>query len=317
MQNRTLLGIICLCVGVLVFSLQDALIKAVSGRYPVTEALTIRALIAVPLIMIAVHIEAGLGTLISRRAAFLMLRALILFFSYTAYYLAIAALPMADAVALFFTAPLFILLIAGPYLGEHPSARTLFATLTGLAGVLVMLRPGAALFDWAALLSLGSAAAYGFAQLMARRAGDTTSAAVMAFYQNGVFLVLAVLVAASFALLGIENAAHPSLDFLVRPWGWPTLPDFLTMAACGFVATAGTILLTQAYRMAAANTVATFEYTGILWTPLWGFLFFGEVPQVMTAIGAALIVGAGLLALAQPRAAALVEADPAEATRRL
>ena len=75
------------------------------------------------------------------------------------------------------------------------------------------------------------------------------------------------------------------------------MPDFLKMAACGFVASAGMILLSQAYRLAPANRVATFEYTGIIWSPLWGFLFFAEVPRSATVIGAALIIGAGLFAL--------------------
>ena len=70
------------------------------------------------------------------------------------------------------------------------------------------------------------------------------------------------------------------------------MTDFLMMAACGVIAAVGMMLLSQAYRLAPANRVATFEYTGILWTPLWGFLFFAEVPQATTVIGAALIVGA-------------------------
>jgi drug/metabolite transporter (DMT)-like permease len=152
-------------------------------------------------------------------------------------------------------------------------------------------------FDWAALLSLGSAFLYGFSQLMARKMGGTESASVMTFYQNGAYLVGAALVAGMFRLAGIEHATHPSLQFLVRPWVWPTVTDFLMMAACGFIASAGMILLSQAYRLAPANKVATFEYTGMLWSPLWGFLFFAEVPQTTTAIGAALIVGAGLVAL--------------------
>ncbi|TGV32830.1 EamA/RhaT family transporter, partial [bacterium M00.F.Ca.ET.168.01.1.1] len=124
----------------------------------------------------------------------------------------------------------------------------------------------------AALLSLGSACLYGCSQLMARRIGDTESSTVMAFYQNGAYLSGAIAVATVFHLAGITHAAHPSVDFLVRSWVWPTMPDFLKMAACGFVASAGMILLSQAYRMAPANRVATFEYTGILWSPLWGFL---------------------------------------------
>ena len=315
MQNRMVRGILSLCLGVLIFSLQDPLVKAVSSGYPVTEVMAIRSIVALPILIFLVHAGVGLRAILSKRFGMLTVRAFIQFTSYTVYYLAIAALPLADAVALYFMAPLFIMALAGPYLGERVSWRTLATVLIGLFGVLVMLRPGAGLFDWAALLSLGSAALYGFSQLMARKIGDTESSTVMAFYQNGAYLVGAAVVAGAFHLAGITHAVHPSLEFLVRPWLWPTLPDFLKMAACGFVASAGMILLSQAYRMAPANRVATFEYTGILWSPLWGFLFFAEVPRSTTVIGAALIIGAGLLALNTERrksaAPVLAAADPA------
>jgi drug/metabolite transporter (DMT)-like permease len=297
MQNRIVLGITSLCLGVLVFSLQDPLVKAVSSTYPVTEVMAIRSIVALPILVFLVHADVGLQAILSKRFGMLTIRAFIQFASYTVYYLAIAALPLADAVALYFMAPLFIMALAGPYLGEHVSWKTLTTVLIGMLGVLVMLRPGAGLFDWAALLSLGSAVLYGFSQLMARKIGDTESSTVMAFYQNGAYLAGAALVAGLFWLAGITHAVHPSLEFLVRPWLWPTLPDFLKMAACGFVASAGMILLSQAYRLAPANRVATFEYTGIIWSPLWGFLFFAEVPRSTTALGAALIIGAGLFAL--------------------
>jgi drug/metabolite transporter (DMT)-like permease len=297
MQNRIVLGITSLCLGVLVFSLQDPLVKAVSSTYPVTEVMAIRSIVALPILVFLVHADVGLQAILSKRFGMLTIRAFIQFASYTVYYLAIAALPLADAVALYLMAPLFIMALAGPYLGEHVSWKTLTTVLIGMLGVLVMLRPGAGLFDWAALLSLGSAVLYGFSQLMARKIGDTESSTVMAFYQNGAYLAGAALVAGLFWLAGITHAVHPSLEFLVRPWLWPTLPDFLKMAACGFVASAGMILLSQAYRLAPANRVATFEYTGIIWSPLWGFLFFAEVPRSTTALGAALIIGAGLFAL--------------------
>lgn len=314
MQNRMVRGILSLCLGVLVFSLQDPLVKAVSSGYPVTEVMAIRSIVALPILIALVHADVGLRAILSKRFGLLTIRAFIQFTSYTVYYLAIAALPLADAVALYFMAPLFIMALAGPYLGERVSWRTLATVLIGLLGVIVMVRPGAGLFDWAALLSLGSAALYGFSQLMARKIGDTESSTVMAFYQNGAYLIGAAVVASTFHLAGITHAIHPSVEFLVRPWIWPTLPDFLKMAACGFVASAGMILLSQGYRLAPANRVATFEYTGILWSPLWGFLFFAEVPRSTTVIGAALIIGAGLLALNTERrknaTPVLAAADP-------
>ena len=227
-----------------------------------------------------------------------------MFTSYTSYYLAIAALPLSDAVGLYFMAPLVIMVLAGPYLGERLHWQTLLTALVGLFGVLVMLRPGAGLFDWAALLALLSAFLYAFSQLMARKVGATVTAPVMTFYQNGVYFLGSLVFTGTFAMLGPQSIAHPSLAFLMRPWQWPTLRDFSMMAACGVIAAIGMVLLSQAYRLAPANRVATFEYTGIIWAPLWGFLFFGEVPQATTVAGAALIVGAGLFALnvrPQPR----------------
>lgn len=297
MQNGSSRGILCLCLGVLVFSLQDPIIKAVSGTYPVTEVIAIRALVALPILVAVVQYDGGLRTLASPRVWMLMLRAATMFASYTVYYLAIAALPLADAVALYYMAPLIIMVLAVRYLGEPLTWQTLAVSLVGMAGVIVMLRPGSGVFDWAATLSLGSAVLYGCAQLMARKMGGTETASVMTFYQNGAYLVVGVLIAVLLWAAGIEHATHPSLQFLVRPWVWPTQTDLAMMAACGVIASIGMILLSQAYRLAPANRVATYEYTGMLWSPLWGFLFFAEVPQLTTAIGAALIVGAGIVAL--------------------
>ncbi|MDH4987919.1 DMT family transporter [Aminobacter anthyllidis] len=312
MRNRTLLGILCLCLGVLVFSIQDALIKAVAGTYPVSEALLIRAMVALPILLWMVHRDVGLAALASPNWRFLATRSSILFVSYCAYYLAIPALPIADAAALFFLAPLLIMTMAGPYLGERVPWQSLAAGAVGLLGVIVMVNPGAGIFEWAALLSLVSAGLYSFSQLMARKIGVTESATTMAFYQNAAYLIGAVVITTVFTATGFQQTGHPSLDFLMRPWIWPSLRDFLMMGACGIIAAAGMVLLGQAYRLTPANKAATFEYTGLLWAPLWGFLFFAEIPGSGTVIGALLIVGAGIFALnvgARPPQAA-----PASAT---
>ena len=138
--------------------------------------------------------------------------------------------------------------------------------------------------------------------LMARRLGTETTASVMSFYQNGVYLVGAVLIAAFLASAGIQQASHPSLNFLVRPWVWPSSTDFLLIASCGIIAAVGMTLLTHAYRIAKASVVTSFEYTGMLWAPLWGFLLFDEIPHLTTLAGAGLIIAAGLFALSSPSA---------------
>jgi len=150
-------------------------------------------------------------------------------------------------------------------------------------------------------LSLLAALMYATSMLMARRIGTAQPASVMAFYQNGVFLAGAAVIAAATHWLGIVDAGHPSVSFLVRPWVWPTVSDGLLIASCGVIAAAGMLLLTNAYRISPANRVTPFEYTGIVWAPLWGFLFFGEVPRWTTVMGAVLIAAAGLVALREAR----------------
>ena len=296
MADTTLKGVLSLCAGVAVFSLQDTILKFLSGLYPLTEAMTFRGVVALPLLAAIVVSTEGLPAL-GRDVGFLLLRAVVLFVAYFAYYLAIPAMPLADAASLYFTVPLFVAIIAGPYLGEEANWKVWAAIALGLIGVIVMLRPGAGVFEPAALLSLLSAVAYAFGQLMARKRNATTSAFVFAFWQTLFFLVIGLALAALFHLANFQGVTHPSAKFLVREWVLPSARDGALMASCGIIAAAGSVLLVRGYQLAAANTVAAFEYTGLLWVSMMAFLVFAEVPRVTTLIGAGLIVTAGILAL--------------------
>jgi drug/metabolite transporter (DMT)-like permease len=304
-SNQTLRGILCLCGGALIFSAQDVIIKMMSGGYPLGQVLTLRCLVAcVPLYFLLHFGGGGLRALNSRRLGMLIFRAVLLLGAYTSYYLAMATLPLAVAVALFFAAPLFIVLLAQPYLGEKVGLRQLFAVMVGFGGVIVICRPGSGLLDVAALMALASAFFYGAACLQARKMGDTESGAVMAAYQNIVFLAgaLAITIITNLGADLSTSAQHPSLAFLLRPWVMPGLTDFLLIASTGLVGACGSFLLTQAYRLAEANVVAPFEYTSILAATFLGWLFFNEVPDPFTVIGIGLIIGAGLYVLYSKRA---------------
>ena len=299
--NRNLIGIASLCLGILIFSTQDAIIKAVSGDYAVTQAIVTRSIVAFPILLLFVHWEGGIRQILSRRFWALSFRGLILLVAYTSYYLAFPALPLAEAIVLFFTAPFLVTFLAAPILGERVQLKAIIALFVGFAGVLVILRPGFGFFEPAALLSLLSAITYALAMLFARKLGVSEPASVMAFYQNWVYLLGAGIMALVFHAAGINTAEHPSLAFLVRPWAWPDTLSLVMMASCGVIAAVAMSLLTQAYRMADASLVTVFEYTGMIWGPLWGFLFFAEVPPITTLLGMLLILAAGLIVLVRPR----------------
>jgi drug/metabolite transporter (DMT)-like permease len=296
-SEHPLRGVLLLCLGVFLFSLQDLIIKKVSGSYPLTQVVAIRSVVAFPILLWLVHVQVGWRQLYRGRLGPLVLRAFVLFLSYTAYYMAFPALPLAAAVALYFTVPLFVTAIAVPLLHEKAHPRLWIAVALGFLGVLVMLSPGQGVFEPAALLSLVSAAMYAVSMIIARKLGHSEAASVMSFFQNLVFLVGASLLASLLWATGWSSSAHPSMAFLTRDWTPMPLTDLLLVGSCGLVASAGMVALTAAYRIGPATRVTAFEYTGVLWAPLWGFLFFLEVPTVATLAGAMLIVMAGLLVL--------------------
>jgi len=293
-----------LCSGVLVFSLQDVILKYMSGSYPVTEAVAMRSFTAVPLLFLFVHFRAarGLGSLVSRRLGSHALRSVIMMCAYTTYYLALPAMPLAEVVTLFFTGPLFITALSYPMLRERVAPKQWLAVVVGFVGVVVTYRPGLGLFDWASLLPVCAALCYALSQTMARQLGGSESAPVMAFYQNLVYLLGALALGAVFGSGGfVREGMHPSLVFLMRPWSFAHPADLLLLAACGPIAAAGSVLLSHAYRIAPTHFVAPFEYTGLIYAACWGFFGFGEIPDHFMLLGAALIVGAGLYMLGMGR----------------
>lgn len=295
--QRPLQGVIYLCLGVFFFSLHDVGVKWVSGAYPLAEVLTIRSGTAVPLFLMLVHLDPGLHALAPPRLGLILLRAVILLVGYLSYYLAFAAMPFTDAVALYMSVPLIIVALSGPFLGERIGWLSWLAVVVGFAGVVVMLKPGSGLFEPAGLLILLCALLYSIGMIITRGISATTPASVMAFFNTLFFLGAALGIGIVQMVWGFGEATHPSVAFLTRPWIVPSAYDLAIMIGCGLMAFGGIAGLTYAYREADANLVASFEYTALVWAPIWGFLLWHEIPGAATIAGAALIVGAGLVAL--------------------
>ncbi|NBZ86052.1 DMT family transporter [Stagnihabitans tardus] len=301
-SSRKFAAILCLCAGIAIFSVQDLILKLISDRYPLSEAMVLRSLAAIPCLLVLVRVlDGGFPGLISRGWPMMLWRGILNFLAYTAYYLALAALPMATTVALYFTAPLFITLLAVLWLGERVALHRWVALGLGFLGVVIMVRPGA-LFDPAALLPVFCGLAYALSMVMARRMGQKDSAAAMAFWGNLAFLGCSLGLALAFGSGAMEAGLHPSLSFLTRAWVTPTATDAALMAACGLIAAVGLTLLTQAYRIGASATVAPFEFTFAFWGVLWGWLFFDQLPDGMGWVGMAVIIAAGTYVVTTERA---------------
>ncbi|MFW2589179.1 DMT family transporter [Sagittula sp. SSi028] len=292
------LGILLICIGVVVISVNDLLIKVLSGGYPLHQMVFTRSAIGLVFTLGLVFYEGGLHLLRTSTPWPHVLRGLLVVTANMTFYAAVAVLPLGQATALFFVAPLFITLLSIPLLGEKVGPLRLGAVVVGFAGVLVMQQP------WNADLSVDrsvlllpvlAALAYAFMQVLTRKLGVTTRASALAVYIQGTFL----LVSAGFFLVAgdgrfAEGVENESLIFLLRAWTWPTAEDWPVFIGLGLCSGMVGYCLSAAYRMADAATIAPFEYIGLPLAIFWGWVTFGEWPTVATWIGCALIIGAGL-----------------------
>jgi drug/metabolite transporter (DMT)-like permease len=299
--DRTMRGVLCLVFGIAIFSVQDLILKLLSDAYPVHEAMVIRSVSALPFLLFLVARTGGLRRLRTRNAPLLTLRGLILFSAYTSYYLGLAALPIALCVSLYFVGPLFTTTLSALFLRERIGAGRWTAVTLGFVGILIVLRPASDLFDPAALLPVYAGFAYAVTAVLARALRGDESAPVMAFYGNGVYLLGGLLLGGALAQAGLAGDEHRSLAFLLRAWAVPTGRDLLLLALCGAVAAFGTVLLTQAYRLAEASTVAPYEYTALVWSLLYGWLFWGEIPDAVSWVGMAIVIVSGIYALSSEK----------------
>ena len=216
------------------------------------------------------------------------------------YFAALAVIPLAEATALFFVAPLFITLLSIPFLGEQVGPRRLFAVLIGFAGVLVMLWPSISQSSGAptvvvASLPVAAALAYAAMQILTRRLGVTAKASAMAMYIQGAFILIGLgfwLIAGDGRYASGEE--NPSLRFLLGPWLWPEGNDIYLFAGCGLASAVIGYSLSQAYRSANVAVVAPFEYIALPLAVFWGWVIWKDLPDAWTSGGILLIVGSGL-----------------------
>ncbi|MFP4303672.1 DMT family transporter [Rhodosalinus sp.] len=298
-------GIAFILLGMVAITINDVLIKFLSGGYPLHQLVFIRSGVGLVFILALVRLEGGWHMLRVDRPALHILRGLLVVVANMTYFAALAVLPLAEAVALFFVAPLFITLLSIPLLRERVGPWRLGAVAVGFVGVLVMQRPWAGDLNvprLVLLLPVVAAFTYALMQILTRRLGVTAKASVLAVWIQSVFLVVSAL----FGLVAgdgrfAEGAENDSLIFLFRAWIWPAQADWGLLALLGANSAVIGYSLSSAYRSADAGTIAPFEYVALPLAILAGWLVFAELPGPTVWLGTALIGGAGLVVFLRER----------------
>jgi S-adenosylmethionine uptake transporter len=293
-MSDLLQAVAIIAAGKFLFAIQDVIIKQMSGGYPVHQILFIRGLVAIPVLLLLIHLRGGLGVLRRHRPALHLLRGALMLIAFMCFYVALAGTSLTTATALFFTAPFFITLLSIPLLGEQVGWRRFASIIVGFAGVIIVLRPNTGGFSYYDLLPILAAFFYSSCQLMVRVAKMTEPPALMSLYASIVFVVLGGL--CGFGLSGIEAApdAGVSAQFLLRAWSMPGPADLLLLTLTGLTSALGFMCSSNAYQREQASRIAPFEYVMIVWVTLLSYLVWSELPDATTLFGVVLIVGSGI-----------------------
>jgi drug/metabolite transporter (DMT)-like permease len=285
MQQSDRAGLIYVLAGFSTLSIGDAVVKSMAGLWPAPAmAATRYVLAAVALSALLARRQGWAAVVRMPRARLQWLRGLAVSLATMAMFSALWLMPLAEATTITFTQPMITALLASLFLGEKLRPAAMVATLVGFCGVVLVLRPNFVAIGLPALLPLVAAASMAVLMIANRASAGAGTALVMQTY---------VSITASVLLVAATIAGHFSgLAELQMHW-----PAWHVFARCAFIACSATAahwLIYLGTEKAGAATVAPMTYGQLLAAALLGWAFFGERPDGMALLGAAIIIGAGL-----------------------
>ena len=275
-------AILCMLMGAAVLTANDALLKWMTGGYHVGQIMFCRGLfVSIPLAFL-IWRSGGLKSLHTENPKGHLIRALLVISGTFLFVSGLKPLPLTDAIAIAFAGPLFITALAPPLLGEHVGWRRWMAVLAGFIGIIIIMRPGGGVFQWAALFPLAASLTGAFRDVLTRGMSATETSVGLLFYTS----------------LGVVLAGITVSPFVWQPvpladWGW--------FAVNGFLIGTAHFLMIETFRYGEAALVAPFKYSGVIWAAIFGYFIWGDIPELHTVLGVTVVVIAGIYILHRER----------------
>lgn len=272
--DRASLGISITVIGGLCFAIQDAGIKWLTAEVAVLQVLFLRSLFGIVFLGASTLFTGERISLKVDRPWLLATRTAINILCWVLFFYGLKYLPLATAVALFFSFPLFLTILSVPMLGETVGIRRILAIIVGFIGVLLITNPATGL-SIPALLMLGAAFGWAIAASLTRILGEKENTTTLLFYTLLGFIIILLIP-----------------QYWV--WGVLGLDDYLLVTGVAFFGVIAQFAVTKAYTIASPSLIAPFEYTALIWSALLGYLLWNDIPDAYAISGAVLILGSGI-----------------------
>ena len=293
-KNNNTRGIVLILLAMIVFSVQDGIMKHIFNFVSLYEIYLIRTVVSFALILIFLKITKKQIVFKSQYPILTLCRVILFFFGFSTFYVSLTVLPLGTATALFFVTPFLITIFAHFILEEKVGPRRWAAVAVGFIGVYITLNPDFSNFNYLSLLPILCALCYSLSMIIIKKTSDKDSVytQTFTFYLGAIFFSIIF-----YFTIGdgqYNTLDHPASQFIFREWFVDLENSILWMIATGFTATLAFLLLFTAYSIASPSVVSPFEYSILLWSPLVGWLYFGEIPTTNTIIGIFIIVSSGI-----------------------
>ena len=293
-KNNNPRGIILILIAMMVFSVQDGIMKHIFNFVSLYEVYLIRTLVSFALILTFLKIKKKKIVFKSQYPLLTFCRVILFFFGFSSFYISLTVLPLGFATALFFVTPFLITIFAHFFLKEEIGIRRWSAVVVGFIGVYITLNPDFNNFNYLSLLPILCAFCYSLSMIIIKKTSEKDSV----YTQTFTFYFGAIIFSTIFYFLigdGQYNTSdHPASQFIFREWFVDLESSILFMATTGLTATVAFLLLFTAYSIASPAVVSPFEYSILLWSPLIGWIYFNEIPSLNTVIGILISVSSGI-----------------------
>ncbi len=293
-QNNNPKGIVFILIAMMVFSVQDGIMKHIYNFVSLYEIYLIRTIVSFVLILLFLIITKKPIVFKSQYPLLTFTRVILFFFGFSSFYVSLTVLPLGTATALFFVTPFLITIFAHFFLKEEIGLRRWSAVVVGFIGVYITLNPDFSNFNYLSLLPILCAFCYSLSMIIIKKTSDKDSV----YTQTFTFYIGAIIISIIFYFVigdgQYNNSDHPASQFIFREWFIDFNSNILLMTATGITATVAFLFLFTAYSIASPAVVSPFEYSILFWSPLVGWLYFDEIPSLNTVIGILIIVSSGV-----------------------
>ena len=294
MKNNNTKGILLILTAMLIFAVQDSLMKYIYNSVSLYEVYIIRTIVSFILVIIFLKILKKPIVFKTHYPLLTLCRVILFFFGFSSFYIALTVMPLATATALFFVSPFLITIFAKIILKDQIGPRRWIAVIVGFIGVYIILNPNFDDFDYFSLTPILCAFCYSLSMIIIKKTSEKDNV----YQQIFQFYIGAMIISIIFYFFigdGRYNTIdNPAAQFIFREWFSDLEFSLIYMIVLGFTAAAAFLLVFSAYRIASPAVVSPFEYSILIWSTLSGWIFFNEVPTINTITGMFLIVFGGI-----------------------